>query len=183
MAFAHSTPAGVVIAAKGAPEALATLAGWDDAARRALDAQVRGFAERGLRLLAVARADFRAGDVPEQLACAGLRLLGLLAFADPLRPGVPEAVAECRRAGIRVMLITGDHPSTALAIARQAGIDADRYLTGAQLESLDDASLRSALEETEVFARVAPLHKLLLVEALQAMGEAPGDGRGGGDDR
>jgi P-type Ca2+ transporter type 2C len=69
------------------------------------------------------------------------------------------------------MLITGDHPSTALAIARQAGISAERYLTGAQLESLDDASLRSALEKTEVFACVAPLHKLRLVEVLQAMGE------------
>jgi P-type Ca2+ transporter type 2C len=179
MAFAHSTPGGVVLAAKGAPEAVATLAGWDLAARRDLDAQVRGFAERGLRLLAVARADLDTAAAPEQLAGAGLRLLGLLAFADPLRPGVREAVAECRRAGIRVMLITGDHPSTALAIARQAGISAERYLTGAQLESLDDASLRSALEKTEVFARVAPLHKLRLVEVLQAMGEVvamTGDG-------
>jgi Ca2+-transporting ATPase len=179
MAFARSTPDGVVIAAKGAPEAVARLAGWEVGARRDLDAQVRGFAERGLRLLAVARADLPTAAVPEQLAGAGLRLLGLLAFADPLRPGVPEAVTECRRAGIRVLLITGDHPSTALAIARQAGIDAERYLTGAQLESLDETSLRSALEETEVFARVAPLHKLRLVEALQAMGEVvamTGDG-------
>jgi P-type Ca2+ transporter type 2C len=179
MGFAHSTPAGVVVAAKGAPEAVAMLAGWSVGARRDLDAQVRGFAERGLRLLAVARADLPTAAAPEQLAGAGLRLLGLLAFADPLRPGVPEAVAECRRAGIRVMLITGDHPSTALAIARQAGIDAERYLTGAQLESLDDASLRSVLEKTEVFACVAPLHKLRLVEVLQAMGEVvamTGDG-------
>ena len=179
MAFAHATPGGVVIAAKGAPETVATLARWDVAVRRALDAQVRGFAERGLRLLAVARADLGTAAAPEQLTEVPLRLLGLLAFADPLRPGVPEAVAECRRAGIRVMLITGDHPSTAVAIARQAGIDADRYLTGAELESLDDASLRAALKETEVFARVAPLHKLRLVEVLQGMGEVvamTGDG-------
>ncbi|HZJ52935.1 MAG TPA: cation-translocating P-type ATPase [Myxococcaceae bacterium] len=179
MAFAHSTLGGLVIAAKGAPEAVATLAGWDAAARRALDAQVHGLAARGLRLLAVARADLGSAAAPEQLGGVRLRLLGLLGFADPLRPGVPEAVAECRRAGIRVMLITGDHPSTAVAVARQAGIDADRYLTGAQLESLDDASLRAALEKTEVFARVAPLHKLRLVEALQAMGEVvamTGDG-------
>ncbi|RPH69288.1 MAG: cation-translocating P-type ATPase [Myxococcaceae bacterium] len=179
MAFAHSTPGGLVIAAKGAPEAVATLAGWDVAARRALDAQVHGFAERGLRLLAVGRADLGSAAAPEQLGRVHLRFLGLLAFADPLRAGVPEAVAECRRAGVRVMLITGDHPSTAVAIARQAGIDADRFLTGAQLESLDDASLRAALAETEVFARVAPLHKLRLVEALQAMGEVvamTGDG-------
>ena len=116
---------------------------------------------------------------PELLGAVPFRMLGLLAFADPLRAGVPEAVAECRRAGIRVMLITGDHPSTALAIARQAGIDASRFLTGAQLESLDEPALRTALAGTQVFARVAPLHKLRLVEALQAMGEVvamTGDG-------
>jgi Ca2+-transporting ATPase len=178
MAFAYAAPGRVTLAAKGAPEAIATLAGWDERAHRALEAQVHGFAERGLRILAVARADLPGGP-PEQLAGVPFRMLGLLAFADPLRPGVPEAVAECRRAGVRVMLITGDHPSTALAIARQAGIDAQRFLTGAQLESLDDASLRAALEGTQVFARVAPLHKLRLVEVLQSMGEVvamTGDG-------
>ncbi|HUM09840.1 MAG TPA: cation-translocating P-type ATPase [Myxococcaceae bacterium] len=179
MAFAHGGGSGVLIAAKGAPEAVATLAGWDAEGRRALDAQVHGFAERGLRVLAVAGADLAAGAAPEDLGGLPFRMVGLLAFADPLRPGVPEAVAECRRAGIRVMLITGDHPSTALAIARQAGIDASRLLTGAQLESLGDEALRSALAETQVFARVAPLHKLRLVEVLQAMGEVvamTGDG-------
>ncbi len=179
MAFARRTRSGTVVAAKGAPEAVAVLAGWDAAALRALDAQVHGLAERGLRVLAVARADLGDASPPEQLGSVRLRLLGLLAFADPLRAGVPEAVAECRRAGIRVMLITGDHPSTALAIARQAGIEGARYLTGAQLESLDDAALRAALAGTQVFARVAPLHKLRLVEVLQEMGEVvamTGDG-------
>ncbi len=179
MAFAHAGRRGVVIAAKGAPEAVAALAGWDAERRRALDTQVHDFAVRGLRVLAVARADLATAAAPEHLGGLRFRMLGLLAFADPLRPGVPEAVAECRRAGIRVMLITGDHPSTALAIARQAGIDASRFLTGAQLESLDDGALRSALAGTQVFARVAPLHKLRLVEVLQSMGEVvamTGDG-------
>ena len=179
MAFARATAAGTLITAKGAPEAVATLAGWDAGARRALEAQVRAFAERGLRVLAVGRCTLAEGVVPEHLGDVRLRMLGLLAFADPLRPGVRDAVAECRRAGIRVMLITGDHPSTALAIAREAGIDAARCLTGAQLEALDDVALRTALAETRVFARVAPLHKLRLVEALQAMGEVvamTGDG-------
>ncbi len=179
MAFAHAGGSGVVIAAKGAPEAVAALAGWDAEGRRALEAQVHGLAERGLRVLAVARADLPHGAAPEHLAGLRFRMLGLLGFADPLRPGVPEAVAECRRAGIRVMLITGDHPSTALAIARKAGIDSSRFVTGAQLESLDEAALRSALAGTQVFARVAPLHKLRLVEALQGMGEVvamTGDG-------
>jgi len=179
MAFARAGPDGAVLSAKGAPEAVAALAGWDAEGRRALDAQVHRFAERGLRVLAVARADLGTGAPPEHLGGLRFRMLGLLAFADPLRPGVPEAVAECRRAGIRVMLITGDHPSTALAIARQAGIEATRFLTGAQLESLDETALRAALAETQVFARVAPLHKLRLVEVLQGMGEVvamTGDG-------
>ncbi len=179
MAFAHAWRGGVVVAAKGAPEVVAALAGWDGQARRALDAQVHRFAERGLRILAVARADLTAASAPEQLGGLPLRMIGLLAFADPLRAGVPEAVAECRRAGIRVMLITGDHPSTALAIAREAGIDATHLLTGAQLETLDDQALRAALARTQVFARVAPLHKLRLVEVLEAMGEVvamTGDG-------
>ena len=179
MAFAHAVTGGLILAAKGAPEAVAALAGWDLAARRALDGQVHEFAGRGLRVLAVARAELAPGEPPASLTGLPFRLLGLLAFADPLRPGVPEAVAECRRAGIRVMLVTGDHPSTALAIARQAGIDAARFLTGAELESLDEPSLRSALAGTEVFARVAPLHKLRLVETLQSMGEVvamTGDG-------
>src|SRR6516164_5621347 len=179
MAFAHAVTGGLILAAKGAPEAVAALAGWDLAARRALDGQVHEFAGRGLRVLAVARAELAPGEPPASLTGMPFRLLGLLAFADPLRPGVPEAVAECRRAGIRVMLVTGDHPSTALAIARQAGIDAARFLTGAELEYLDEPSLRSALAETEVFARVAPLHKLRLVETLQSMGEVvamTGDG-------
>jgi Ca2+-transporting ATPase len=179
MAFAHAWRGGVVVAAKGAPEAVAALAGWDDQARRSLDTQVHRFAERGLRILAVARADLPSSVVPEQLGGLPFRVIGLLAFADPLRAGVPEAVAECRRAGIRVMLITGDHPSTARAIAREAGIDATHLLTGAQLETLDDQALRTALARTQVFARVAPLHKLRLVEVLQAMGEVvamTGDG-------
>ena len=179
MAFARSTRDGVVVAAKGAPEAVATLAGWSSEARGSLDEQVRSFAERGLRVLAVARAELRSATAPERLVGLRLEVLGLLAFADPLRQGVPEAVAECRRAGIRVMLITGDHPSTALAIARQAGIDGGQCLTGAQVELLDEPSLRAALARTQVFARMAPLHKLRLVEALQGMGEVvamTGDG-------
>jgi Ca2+-transporting ATPase len=179
MAFARSTNEGVVVAAKGAPEAVATLAGWNSEALRALDRQVHSFAERGLRVLAVARAELHSATAPERLACLRLEVLGLLAFADPLRRGVPEAVAECRRAGIRVMLITGDHPSTALSIARQAGIDGAECLTGRQVESLDEQSLRGALVRTQVFARMAPLHKLRLVEALQGMGEVvamTGDG-------
>ena len=179
MAFARAQEGETFIAAKGAPEALAHLAGWDEHRRHALEEQVRELARRGLRVLAVARADLGRAPPPAQLTGLPFRVLGLLAYADPLRPGVGEAVAECRRAGVRVMLITGDHPSTALAIAKAAGIDAGRFLTGSQLESLADAELRMELAHTRVFARVAPLQKLRLVETLQAMGEVvamTGDG-------
>jgi P-type Ca2+ transporter type 2C len=96
-----------------------------------------------------------------------------------LRPGVPEAVAACRRAGIGVAMITGDHPVTALAIARQAGIETGNVLTGAEMAELDDGALRAAVAGTRVFARVMPEQKLRLVQAFTANGEVvamTGDG-------
>ena len=106
------------------------------------------------------------------------RWLGFVALADPLRAGVPEAVAQCRRAGIRVVMITGDYPGTALAIARQAGIDAGGgALTGAEIAALDAAALAQAVRRVNVFARIRPEQKLRLGHGLQ------GRRRGGGDDR
>jgi Ca2+-transporting ATPase len=103
-----------------------------------------------------------------------------VALADPLRPEVPAAVAECRRAGVRVAMVTGDHPGTALAIATQAGIDtAGGVLTGADIEAMDEAALRERALRTSVFARVMPQQKLKLVQALKAGGEVvamTGDG-------
>ncbi len=108
------------------------------------------------------------------------RFLGLTALADPLRPGVPEAVQECRSAGIRVLMITGDHPATARAIAAQAGLDGQApALTGAEIAALDDAALADAVARTNVFARVQPAQKLRIVQALQARGQVvamTGDG-------
>jgi Ca2+-transporting ATPase len=108
------------------------------------------------------------------------QMLGLVALADPLRPEVPAAVAECRRAGVRVAMVTGDHPGTALAIAAQAGIDTSGgVLTGADIEALDEAALRERALHTSVFARVMPQQKLKLVQALKAGGEVvamTGDG-------
>jgi Ca2+-transporting ATPase len=103
-----------------------------------------------------------------------------VALADPLRPEVPAAVAECRRAGVRVAMVTGDHPGTALAIAAQAGIDtAGGVLTGADIEAMDETALREQALRTSVFARVMPQQKLKLVQALRAGGEVvamTGDG-------
>jgi Ca2+-transporting ATPase len=106
--------------------------------------------------------------------------LGLVALADPLRPEVPAAMAECRRAGVRVAMVTGDHPGTALAIAQEAGIDTSGgVLTGDDIEAMDERSLRERALTTSVFARVMPQQKLKLVQALKAGGEVvamTGDG-------
>jgi magnesium-transporting ATPase (P-type) len=98
-------------------------------------------------------------------------LLGLLGLIDPPREEAIAAVAECQAAGIRVKMITGDHAATASAIARQVGLrGAGSVVTGAELDTLDDATLRVRVLESDVFARTSPEHKLRLVEALQAGG-------------
>ena len=106
--------------------------------------------------------------------------VGLIALEDPVRPDVPAAIAECRAAGIRVVMITGDHPQTAMSIARQAGLVVDgRFLSGPEIDGLDDAALASRLADTDVFCRVQPQQKLRLVQAFRARGEVvamTGDG-------
>ena len=167
------------VAAKGAPEAVADLCHLDEGQLAQLQAQVARLADQGLRVLAVAEG---VGTLPAANAQHDydFSLLGLVAFEDPVRASVPDAVAQARRAGIQVAMITGDHAATALAIARQAGIDTQAgAMTGAQLRAMDDATLAQAVREVRVFARVAPADKLRLVQALRANGETvamTGDG-------
>jgi Ca2+-transporting ATPase len=165
--------ADLLVAAKGAPEAVARLCNLDDDARRALTGDVDDMARQGIRVLGVAAASHLAGsalhDAPG--AFGPFRFLGLVGLADPLRPGVPEAVAECRGAGIRVVMITGDYPATARAIAAEAGIDAGGVLSGDEIAALDDAALAAAVRAANVFARVMPEQKLRIVEALKANDE------------
>ncbi|TVS16630.1 MAG: HAD family hydrolase [Gammaproteobacteria bacterium] len=144
--------------------------------------RVDAIAARGQRLLAVARKtvsdDLEALD--EEEAESGLTLLGLFGLIDPPRDEAIAAVAACQSAGIRVIMITGDHALTAGAIARELGIErSDEVLTGRELEDLDDTALRERVRDTDVFARASPEHKLRLVKALQADGEVTamtGDG-------
>ncbi len=169
-----------LIAAKGAPEAVADLCHLDGAQSERIAVQVAAMARDGLRVLAVARAVFAAGSLPGTQHDFDFELLGLVAFEDPLRPDAVQAIAECRGAGIRVVMITGDHPQTALSIARQAGLATDGgCLTGTQLDTLDDAGLAARLADTQVFCRVQPAQKLRLVQAFKARGEVvamTGDG-------
>jgi Ca2+-transporting ATPase len=162
------------VAVKGAPETVLALCGL---AGRYMD-EVRDKAARGMRVLGVARAQWQGAPLDDP-ARYPWRWVGFVALADPLRAEVPDAVALCRRAGIRVVMITGDHPGTALNIARQAGIEAPEALTGADIAALEDAALVQAVRRVNVFARVRPEQKLRLVQAYRAAGEVvamTGDG-------
>lgn len=168
-----------VAVAKGAPEAVFRLCALDEAAVRRLHEIIEAFAKDGLRVLGVAK--WRGGsDFPETPESASFEFVGLIGFLDPLREDVPGALEEARSAGIQVIMITGDHPATALAIASAAGIDiASGVTTGAALAELPFPSLRQHLRQGRVFARIAPDQKLLIVEALRANGEVvamTGDG-------
>ena len=160
-----------VIAAKGAPEAIADLCHLDAADRAALTQSVDDMAAEGLRVLGVARASFAGQAWPDSQHDFAFEFLGLVGLADPLRPSVPEAVSECRSAGIKVVMITGDYPATARAIARQAGLDAEDLVTGEELEQLSDAELARRVRTATVFARIMPEQKLRIVNALKANGE------------
>ena len=169
-----------VVATKGAPEAIADLCHLDEAARGKLRLAAEEMTGRGLRVLGVAKASHviqeRQPDIQHDFDFA---FVGLVGLADPLRPEVPAAVAECLGAGIRVVMITGDHPGTARAIGSSAGIDSQTVLTGAELEGLEKAELARRIVGVNVFARVTPQQKLAIVEALKANGEVvamTGDG-------
>ncbi len=161
-----------IIASKGAPEAVADLCHMDEGERGTLARHVNGMAEEGLRVLGVARAAFRRPDAAGGQHDFPFRFLGLLGFADSVRPGVPDAVEESRTAGIRVVMITGDYPGTARSIARQIGLPpATEVITGPELDGMDDGELQRRIRNVNVFARVVPEQKLRLVNALKANGE------------
>ena len=186
--FASDEPNVHLLATKGAPEAVADLCHLDAAQQGAIRRQVEAMAERGLRVLGVARGRWKGAAPapgqrppwPQSQHDFDFDFLGLVALADPPRTEVPAALAECRRAGVRVIMMTGDHPATARAIAQQVGLsDRPAVITGAQLEGLDDASLSERLRHVDLCARLKPQHKLRLVQLLRASGEVvamTGDG-------
>ena len=168
-----------VAAAKGAPEAIAALCRLDAEARARLEKSVEEMAAAGLRVLGVARAEFADAAFPETQEGFAFVFIGLLGLSDPLRASVPAAVKECRAAGIRVVMITGDYPATALAIARAAGLEGTDIVAGDALATLSDADLAKRVATATVFARVMPEQKLRIVRALQANGDVvamTGDG-------
>jgi P-type Ca2+ transporter type 2C len=169
----------IVVCAKGAPEAIGSLCRLDAKRRAWLQKSVDEMAEEGVRVLGVARAIHQGPGLPETQPGFAFEFLGLIGFADPLRANVPDAVRECRSAGVRVLMITGDYPATAQATANRAGLDAAQAISGEELARLDDAGLAERLRTANVFARIMPEQKLRIVEALKAGGEVvamTGDG-------
>ncbi|WGD43397.1 cation-translocating P-type ATPase [Streptomyces cathayae] len=164
---------------------------FDERLRARTEAEVDRLARRGLRVLAVAERVLPAGapqddntpagpgDLGDQ-AVDGLCLLGLLGLADPVRPTAAQSVDRLARAGVRIVMLTGDHPSTAAAIARELRPGEEpRLMTGAELDALDDAALAGTLPDITVFARVTPAHKVRIVTALRSAGRTvavTGDG-------
>ena len=162
----------LLVASKGAPEAIAELCEMSAEARGVLTRDVAALAGDGLRVLGVGRAEVFPQDLPPDHRALRLQFVGLVALEDPVRSDVPSAVAECRSAGIRVVMITGDYPATAQSIARQAGLEhPDAVLTGEELERLSPEELAARIEDIQVFARVVPEQKLRIVMALKARGE------------
>jgi Ca2+-transporting ATPase len=177
------------VAVKGAPEAVLPVCGsqWDAAAtpiseadRHTVLASADKMANQGLRVLAFAERRAENSELSQNQAESGLTFIGLAAFSDPPRPDVPQAIAACLTAGIRPLMVTGDHPLTTKAIAVQIGLESGgRLLTGAELDAMPDEALQRNIADVSVYARTTPEQKLRIVHALQRRGEivaATGDG-------
>ena len=170
-----------MIAAKGAPETILQLCEFDDVAGSDVLRMVQESATRGHRVLGVAHASWpRDAELPTDPSRFDFQFLGLVGMIDPIRPGARESVKVANTAGIRVIMITGDHPSTAIAVAGQIGIDGQHgVLKGADVDHMSDDELSRRVREVSVFARMVPSQKLRLIRALKKNGEVvamTGDG-------
>jgi Ca2+-transporting ATPase len=142
--------------------------------------RIEKMAERGLRVLGIAKATFYKGELPKEQHDFSFEYIGLIGFIDPVRPTVPQAIKEAHGAGLRVIMITGDYPGTAQFIARQIGLrNPDKFISGPELALMSQTDLQAKIKEINIFARVVPEQKLAIVNALIANGEVvamTGDG-------
>jgi Ca2+-transporting ATPase len=164
-----------IVAVKGAPEAVMNLCRLSPDRRDTVKRHLREMATDGLRVLGVARATWADPALPKEQNEFRFAWVGLIGLEDPLRPQVPAAVESCRHAGVRVIMMTGDHSATAAKIAEKAGIETKHALIdGSELNSLSDDELRERLKTCHVFSRVVPAQKLRIVKALQELGHVVG---------
>lgn len=163
---------GYMIGAKGAPEAIIDLCHLTSEEASAANSSAEKMASDGFRVLGVAKAQTSEAPLPEGQHAFDFEFVGFIGIADPIRPEVPKAVAECQTAGIRVVMITGDHPLTAVSIAKKVGLQSpELVLTGKEIENLSDADLANAIAKVSVFSRVSATQKLRLVDSFKANGE------------
>lgn len=160
---------GYIVALKGAPETVAELCHLKN--HQKILNEVSAMAKDGLRVIAVAKGTYNKGPLPKDRHEINFEFLGLVGLEDPVRPGVKESVALATKAGIRIIMITGDHKETALDVAREINLQTDGVLTGSDFEAMTEPKRREALTKTSVFSRVVPHQKLLIVEELKKMGE------------
>jgi len=169
-----------IIAAKGSPEAIIDLCHLNEEKKQLLSKAIEEMASDGLRVLGIAKSFFKPKELPEIQHDFEFEFLGLIGLSDPVRPTVKDAVKECYRAGIKVVMITGDYAVTAQHIGRQIGLkNVDKYITGRELDTLSDEELQRRIQDVCIFARVIPEQKLRIVNAFKANGEVvamTGDG-------
>ena len=164
-----------VVAAKGAPETIAKLCRMQETENEELMQQVHVAASRGFRVLAIAKSSRGNSANLSEITENQFEFLGLTLLQDPIREGVKESVQICNAAGIKTVMITGDHPSTALSIGQEIGLNHNAgFLAGADLDKLSDAELNAQIQQVSIFARVRPEHKLRIVRAFQANGMVVG---------
>jgi len=166
------------VALKGAPETVFDLCHMNKSEMSRLEVEVKKLASQGLRVIAVAKGE-NVNTIPRDRHDFDFTFVGLVGLADPIRGEVSNAVNLCRKAGIRVIMMTGDYPETAIHIANKIGLDTDSVITGSEFEELTGAERRKVIKTVSVFSRVTPANKLTIVDALKASGEVvamTGDG-------
>jgi len=163
----------ITVAAKGSPEKILKLCKLTDKERDAAELELFELSQQGLRVIAVATADYKTeSDVPQRLSSVPLELCGFIGLTDPPRPAVKRDIATCHRAGIRVVMITGDNGVTASAIAKQIGMhDYENVITGDMIDKMSDKELRERIKHVSIFSRVVPDHKTRIVKAFKQNGE------------
>lgn len=159
-----------IVAAKGAPEAILELCHIEESMQSEINAAIKAMADKGLRVLAVARALFEGESWPSSQRGFDFTFVGLVGLTDPVREGIPAAVNECNEAGIRVIMITGDYAATAKAIAAQALIPADYCIEGSELDHMNDRELQARIKTASICARITPVQKLRIVQAIKHSG-------------
>lgn len=163
----------LTIAAKGSPERILTICNIGDEEHKFCEKRINEMSSEGLRVIAVAVASPKEeSEIPNKLTDCSLTLLGLIGLVDPPREGVKNDIAVCNKAGIRVVMITGDNGTTASAIAKKIGMkNCDNIITGDMLSQMSDEELREKVRDVSIFSRVIPEHKMRIVKAFKENGE------------